>query len=46
VEIEVVNVPALIAEGEKELRGEPNQYDDMVTSILDSARILIRNIVR
>lgn len=44
LELEVVDVPALIAEGMKEERGEPNQYDEMVTSILDSARILIRNL--
>jgi polynucleotide 5'-triphosphatase len=46
LEIEVIDVPRLVAEGLKEERGEPNRYDEMVTSILDSARILIRNIVR
>lgn len=46
MEIEVVDVPALIAEGIKEERGEASQYDEMLTSILDSARILIRNIAR
>lgn len=44
LELEVIDAPALIAEGEKEERGEPNRFDEMVQSCLDSARMLIRNV--
>lgn len=44
LEIEVLDVPSLIAEGEKEERGEDNRFDEMLQSVLDTARMLIRNV--
>ncbi|KAL7423359.1 mRNA-capping enzyme subunit beta [Cryptotrichosporon argae] len=43
LEIEILDVPALIAEGEKEERGEDNHFDERLQSCLDSVRMLIRN---
>lgn len=37
-------MPTLIAEGEKEERGEPNRFDEILQSVLDTARMLIRNV--
>ena len=44
IEIEVLDVPALVAEGEKEEQGLPNRFDEILQSCLDSARMLIRNV--
>lgn len=44
IEIEVVDVPTLVSEGEKEERGEDNRFDEMLQSCLDTARMLIRNV--
>ncbi|RSH90096.1 mRNA-capping enzyme subunit beta [Saitozyma podzolica] len=44
IEIEVVDVPTLVLEGEKEERGEDNRFDEMLQSCLDTARMLIRNV--
>lgn len=44
LEIEVLDAPGLIAEGEKEERGEPNVFDDVLQSVLDTARLIIRNV--
>lgn len=37
-------MPALLAEGEKEERGEPNRFDEILQSCLDTVRMLIRNV--
>lgn len=44
LEIEVLDAPRLIEEGEKEERGEPNVFDDVLQSVLDTARMIIRNV--
>lgn len=44
LEIEVLDAPRLIAEGDKEARGEPNVFDDVLQSVLDTARMIIRNV--
>lgn len=44
LEIEIRDVPALIAEGEKEMAGHPSRFDEMLQSVLDTARMLIRNV--
>lgn len=44
LEIEVLDAPGLIAEGEKEERGEPNVFDEVLQSVLDTARLIIRNV--
>ncbi|ORX33526.1 CYTH-like domain-containing protein [Kockovaella imperatae] len=44
LEIEVLDVPLLLAEGEKEARGESNRFDDILQSILDTVRMIIRNV--
>ncbi|KAL1408481.1 mRNA-capping enzyme subunit beta [Vanrija albida] len=45
LEIEILDVPALIAEGEKEERGDPNnRFDEILQSVLDTARMLIKNV--
>jgi hypothetical protein len=44
LEIEIVDVPALIAEGLKEERGEENRFDEILQSVLDTTRMLIRNV--
>ena len=44
LEIEILDVPTLLAEGAKEERGEPNRFDEILQSVLDSARMLIRNV--
>lgn len=44
MEIEILDVPTLIFEGEKEERGEPNRFDEILQSVLDTARMLIRNV--
>ena len=44
LEIEVIDAARLIAEGHKERNGDPNNvFDKMLSNILDTARILIRN---
>ena len=43
LELEILDVSALIAEGEKEERNEPNRFDEILQSCLDSVRMLIRN---
>lgn len=43
LEIEVRDAPALIAEGEKDAAGLPNRFEDMLQSILDTVRILVKN---
>lgn len=43
VEIEILDVPALLAEAEKEASGMENRFDEMLLSCLDTARMLIRN---
>ncbi|BEI80691.1 hypothetical protein CcaverHIS002_0112200 [Cutaneotrichosporon cavernicola] len=43
LEVEVRDAPALIAEGEKDAAGQPNLFEDMLQSILDSVRILVKN---
>jgi polynucleotide 5'-triphosphatase len=44
VEIEILDVPSFLAEGEKELAGHENRFDQILLSCLDSARMLIRNV--
>ncbi|TXT15909.1 hypothetical protein VHUM_00412 [Vanrija humicola] len=44
LEVEILDVPGLIAEGEKDERGEPNRFDDILQSVLDTVRMLIRNV--
>jgi hypothetical protein len=44
LEVEILDVPALISEGEKEERGEPNRFDEMLQSVLDTVRMIIRNV--
>jgi hypothetical protein len=44
LEVEILDVPALIAEGEKEERGEPSRFDEILQSVLDTTRMLIRNV--
>ncbi len=43
LEVEVRDAPALIAEGEKEAAGQPNRFEEMLQSILDTVRILVKN---
>jgi polynucleotide 5'-triphosphatase len=40
LEIEILDVPALLAEGAK----DSDLFDDMLQSVLDTARMLIRNV--
>ncbi|EIW68593.1 hypothetical protein TREMEDRAFT_31680 [Tremella mesenterica DSM 1558] len=44
IEIELLDVPTLLAEGEKELSGQPNKFDEILQSFLDTVRMLIRNV--
>lgn len=44
LEIEVRDVHSLVEEGEKEMAGQPNRFDEMLQSVLDTARMLIRNV--
>ena len=44
LEIEILDAPALIAEGHKEERGEPNRFDEILQSCLDTVRMLVRNV--
>jgi polynucleotide 5'-triphosphatase len=45
LEIEILDAPALIAEGEKEERGDPdNRFDEIIQSCLDTVRLIIRNV--
>ncbi|ORY23816.1 CYTH-like domain-containing protein [Naematelia encephala] len=44
LEIEILDVPTLIAEGEKEIQGLPNRFDEMLQSCLDTVRMLVRNV--
>ena len=44
LEIEISNVPALLAEGEREERGQENRFDEILQSCLDTVRMLIRNV--
>ncbi|CAK9784864.1 mRNA triphosphatase CET1 [Cutaneotrichosporon oleaginosum] len=43
LEVEVRDAPALIAEGEKDAAGQPNRFEEMLQSILDTVRILVKN---
>jgi hypothetical protein len=45
LEVEVIDVPLLLKEGMKEAMGQPNVFDEMLTSILGTVRMLIRNAV-
>ncbi|GMK57790.1 hypothetical protein CspeluHIS016_0406240 [Cutaneotrichosporon spelunceum] len=45
LEVEVRDAPALIAEGEKDAAGQPNRFEEMLQSILDTVRILVKNAV-
>ena len=44
LEVEILDVPGLIAEGEREEAGQPNRFDEMLQSILDTIRMLVRNV--
>ncbi|KAK4685012.1 polynucleotide 5'-triphosphatase, partial [Tremellales sp. Uapishka_1] len=44
LEIEILDVPTLLAEGEKEEQGLPSRFDEILQSCLDTVRMLIRNV--
>ncbi len=44
LEIEVLDVPGLLAEGDKEVAGVDNRFDEILQSCLDSVRMLIKNV--
>ena len=45
LEIEVLDVPFLISEGRKEQMGMVSKFEETLQSILDTVRMLIRNVV-
>ena len=45
IEVEVLDVPTLLAEGAKEAEGQSSMFDDALQSILDSVRMLAKNAV-
>lgn len=45
IEVEVLDVHTLLAEGAKEAQGQPSMFDDALQSILDSVRMLAKNAV-